>query len=158
LPIPPTKECGLLPPGIHEASMADVRERFAKDRNSHRGFLYDGLVKFINALVGLGHIEVVESILIDGSFVTDKHSPGDIDVVLEIKPDASVEKLTSLLHSLDRDSTKQKYGLEAFPYIPGMPRDIRSFFQYIREQEAVSRGIEWLQKEPQKGIVRVIYE
>jgi len=152
------QESGLLPPGIHEASMDEVRERFAHKPNSHRGFLFSGLVKFLNVLEGLGHISAVKSILIDGSFVTDKPAPGDIDIVLEIKPETTVEKLNSLFHLLDRESTKQQYGLEAFPYLPGMPNDIRGFFQYIREQEAVSRGIEWMQKKPQKGIIRIAYE
>ena len=64
----------VLPEGIHQATLAEVKMRFAN--NPKRRQLYWGFVTALNALKAAG----VKDIYLDGSFVTDKPIPGDFDV------------------------------------------------------------------------------
>ncbi len=64
----------ILPPGIHDASMPDVYDRFVY--NDRRKRLYEGLERGLDNLFASGCIQVY----LDGSYVTEKPLPGDYDL------------------------------------------------------------------------------
>ena len=68
------KKSGLLPTGTHPATWDELLERFGF--NEHRQKLLEGLSKGLNLLRQYGCTEVC----IDGSFVTNKPFPNDVDV------------------------------------------------------------------------------
>jgi len=71
----PDFDNGKLPKGIHLATLQEFIERFVK--GVKRKQLYQGLEKLIADLKSVG----CQIIYIDGSYVTSKIQPNDIDVV-----------------------------------------------------------------------------
>lgn len=65
---------GVLPAGVHQASLAEVRAAFAT--TPHRLSLYGGLVVALSDLGAIG----CRRVWLDGSYVTDKAVPGDYDL------------------------------------------------------------------------------
>jgi len=102
----------VLPPGVHHASLSEVRDFFAT--NPHRRKLFDGFVCAAKAL-SKGN---VQSIYLDGSFVTEKPMPSDYDGCWD---PAGVDPLLldPVLLNFDngRANQKAKYEGELFPSI-----------------------------------------
>ena len=71
--IPEFDAAGNLPPGIHEATLEEVRRRYAS--NLHRRRLFAGLERAINDLQAAG----CRRLYINGSFVTAIKTPHDFD-------------------------------------------------------------------------------
>lgn len=74
MPIPNLGLQGELPPGIYVATMQEVEDVFGSS-NGRRKLLMNGLKK-ASLLLKRGN---VSEIFIDGSFITDKEEPNDID-------------------------------------------------------------------------------
>jgi hypothetical protein len=68
------KKSGLLPAGTHFATWEELKDKFGF--NKHRLKLLEGLKQGLQVLIKYGCKEVY----VDGSFVTDKPLPNDIDV------------------------------------------------------------------------------
>lgn len=66
-----------LPPGIYPATIEEFEERFVI--NNQREMLYEGLKRLMEDLKAIG----CKTIYVDGSFVTMKIRPKDIDVCWE---------------------------------------------------------------------------
>lgn len=100
----------VLPPGIHEATLDDVAHSFAT--NATRRMLYDGLVKGCQVLKIAG----CSIVYLDGSYITEKLSPGDFDVCWD-PTGVDPTKLDPVLldFSNKRKNQKMKYGGEFFP-------------------------------------------
>jgi hypothetical protein len=72
--IPSLDQNGRLPPGKHQATLAEVEEIFVY--NAKRREIFEGLKKLIELLKSVNS----GTIYLDGSFVTAKARPSDIDV------------------------------------------------------------------------------
>lgn len=108
--IPEFEVSGNLPPGVYQASWAEVVGRFGF--NARRQRLLSGLLRAIKALKLAG----CRRMYLDGSFVTSKDNPGDFDACWDtLGVDAS--KLDPVLLTFDngRASQKAKYYGEMFP-------------------------------------------
>jgi hypothetical protein len=83
--IPDLDEQGLLPPGIHDCSLEEIPRRFGQAQwegrrhTRRRELLYGQLVAYLDALRGL---DFVDATVVDGSFVTAKADPGDVDILV----------------------------------------------------------------------------
>lgn len=77
--IPPFLENGLLPEGLHSSNPAEIEERFGR-ASSRRKELFERLMYFMDLARHCGATKM----LIDGSFVTSKPDPGDVDVVIRL--------------------------------------------------------------------------
>jgi hypothetical protein len=108
--IPPFDANGLLPPGIHWATMNEILQRFGT--NAHRLQLLAGFQIAVLALAAAG----CTALFLDGSFVTDKEFPEDYDVCWN-----AVGVIAALLDPVfldfdnQRAAQKLKYGGEFFP-------------------------------------------
>lgn len=81
--IPELDETGFLPPGVHEASLAEVHEAFGQFRGSDRRMrLYAALEAFAEEARGSG---LVAALIVNGSFTTGKPQPGDIDLIVVLR-------------------------------------------------------------------------
>lgn len=100
---------GLLPAGIHAATMADIHERFVEDapERTHRELLFNVFQTYMNLLQRFVHSGRV---WVDGGFGTQKSTaPHDVDVVvhpgdwraLEALPESSQTDLLGLLTHQD---------------------------------------------------------
>lgn len=72
--IPPFDETGKLPEGKHDCTLEELKSRFVY--NKKRAEIFDGLMKLIEVLKAVS----CGTIYVDGSFVTEKSRPGDVDV------------------------------------------------------------------------------
>jgi hypothetical protein len=74
----------VLPEGVHDCTLDEVAERFGHyGRTGQRFRLVQSLRAFIEAAARTG---MVAALVIDGSFVTAKDDPGDIDLIVVLKP------------------------------------------------------------------------
>jgi len=131
--IPTFKKSGLLPAGIHTASWEELEERFATNR--YRQKLFEGLKKGLKVLHDFGCHEVY----IDGSFVTDKTNPGDIDVCYNnmYMDLAGLKKECPEFFDSIKGNYRQrkKFGCEFYAY-NSFDTFIVDFFSFSRNGEA----------------------
>jgi uncharacterized protein DUF6932 len=100
---------GVLPPGIHWASLTEIGARFGQTH--HRAWLFDGVAQVAAALRRANCARMY----LDGSFVTEKIHPNDFDGCWDAS-NVSVALLDPLLLNFNngRAAQKQKYRGEMF--------------------------------------------
>ena len=129
--IPKFTPHGLLPRGIHSATLEEVRERFGG--NARREGLLTGLVEALSLLRAAG----CHRVYINGSFVTAKELPNDVDVCWDIDG-VNPEVLDPVFFDFGdgRAAQKARFGAEFFPaQVPeGLTgRAFLDFFQVDRQ-------------------------
>jgi hypothetical protein len=72
--IPIFNEYGVLPEGTYECTIEELKERFVT--NFKRKLIFEGFLKLIDKLKGIH----CKTIYVDGSYVTDKALPSDMDI------------------------------------------------------------------------------
>ncbi len=135
--IPPFTKTGLLPAGEHLATWDEIVAHYGT--NSHRLRLLAGLFEAIQAL----QTAQSEWILINGSFVTDKEYPNDIDACYDdqnLDYDL-LEQLEPSLLEFDnaRAAQKARFGCEFFParaVADSAGKTFQHFFQFDRYNQA----------------------
>jgi hypothetical protein len=151
--IPPFAKTGTLPQGEWECTVQELGVHFGF--NAKRKKLLLGLKRIIRVLKKSG----CSTIWVDGSFVTEKESPNDIDLLYdEAGLDWDVlSQLEPVLLDMSRSraAQKAKFGCEAFSAswiatIHGEP--FLSFFQHDRAGEP--KGIVRLNLKSKKGRVK----
>ncbi len=99
MPIPLLNASGFLPSGIFDCDLPEVRARFGSFQGSdHRSRLFLRLEELVTAMRRGG---LFKSLLLDGSFVTAKAAPNDIDLVAVLRPG----------HDFERDLPMSEYAL-----------------------------------------------
>jgi len=97
--IPPLNADGLLPAGIFDCSLDEMKARFGSFQESdRRPHLFQRLTELVATLQ---RSRLFEALLIDGSFVTAKPAPNDIDLVAVLRPG----------HDFERDLPMSEYAL-----------------------------------------------
>ena len=127
---------GYLPPGVHLALWCEVVPRFSG--NGHRSRLLAGLLAALQNLAGAG----CRSVLLDGSFVSQKDLPEDYDGAWDTVGVApSLLDPVLLDFSNGRAAMKSKYCGELFPATaiaaPGIL--YRDFF--MKDRNGVPKGV-----------------
>lgn len=69
---------GTLPAGIHDATWAEILERFAT--NARRRLLLDNFASIVGHLAAAG----CQTVYLGGSFITTKPDPGDLDMLWDV--------------------------------------------------------------------------
>ena len=88
--IPPL-EAGVLPEGIHECTFEELERAFGQFQRSDRRInLIAKLKAYLDEARNSG---LVIAAIIDGSFVTIKDEPEDIDLIVVLKPDVPWDSL-----------------------------------------------------------------
>lgn len=143
--IPALTDEGLLPPGIHEGTVEELREKLGWSQQRRR--LISGLERALELMRDCG----VERVYLDGSFVTDKDRPGDIDGCYDIAQGANPADLQSMYPifpptPLNRDRAKEEFGAEFFPAAAtegGSGQPFLDFFR--RDRKNRERGVVLIQ-------------
>ena len=147
MPIPQLQQNGLLPTGVHDCSLDDIRASFTW--NQHRQQLFDSFLIFLRAEI---RPSFPEPIYFDGSFITDKVSPDDTDVVLDLTNAPDDRKWRGLqLMKQHQTRIRLLYGVHFWVNLPG-DSDFAAFFQYVGVKTARAKG---LHPQQLKGILRV---
>ena len=108
--IPNFRRNGELPPGVHETTLEEIRERFGF--NALRRKLIEGLNAALQNLQMAG----VRRVYINGSFITNKAYPADIDGCWDADVQVDKAKLDPVFldFSSNRRKMKEKFGVDFF--------------------------------------------
>lgn len=138
MPIPKLNRHGFLPEGIHTCTLAEVRKRFGSFTTSdYRIQLCDKLFELI---ADAKATRLVVEVIINGSFVTNKPKPNDIDLILVLKEGVKFSTdVTSFRDyvalSKKRLAKKYQFDVIVVPIDSAAYNDAVSFFQRVRESE-----------------------
>ncbi len=141
--IPDLDDDGYLPEGIFECSLDELAERFGRARRSdHRPRL---LVKLLDYIRELRTTELAVALVVDGSFVTSKDEPNDIDCVLVLRADhdLSVNLRPFEYNVLSRRRVRKRYAFDVLVARENSPELLEyvEFFQQIRGETGRRKGI-----------------
>lgn len=121
--IPDYNNDGYLPPGIHPASLEEIAEHFGKESE-----LRQAQMESLRWLVDLARRAGAQRIVVNGSFVTDKLEPNDVDCVLLIGAD------------FPRDATAEEELLAGLPFINLELVDEEGFQHFTKKTFATDRN------------------
>ncbi len=131
--IPAFNASGFLPPGIHPATLAQIRDRFGGSSEIRRAQM-DSIGWLINLAVRAG----IERIILNGSFVTDIIEPNDVDCVLLVAHAASI------------NPAAEEELLQGLPFLDISLVGPRDFDYFVHRFFAVDRALRT------KGMIEVI--
>jgi hypothetical protein len=112
MPIPNLNEQGLLPPGIYDYSLEEIGERFGTFQSKNlRPRLYE---KLQASLQQVHSTNLVLAVVVNGSFVTSKVDPNDIDLILVLPSsyDLRAELAPMAYNVLSRRRVSRQYGFD----------------------------------------------
>lgn len=134
----------LLSPGVHALTISELHaiavEPFPSDLKRHT--LFAKLTKWANALQAVG---ISGTMWLDGSFLTQKTAPGDIDCVLWSPKLLASHSITSAMQSnvqylLDHSTAKAIYDLDLYIEFPADDEVVhkeaywKGFFGYCHDR------------------------
>jgi hypothetical protein len=122
--IPDCNDDGYLPAGIHPATLDEIAARFGRESE-----LRQAQMESLRWLVDLARRAGVRRIVVNGSFVTDKLEPNDVDCVLLIGPD------------LPHDAAAEADLLAGLPFINMELVDPEAFRQFTERTFATDRNL-----------------
>ena len=143
MPIPLLDEQGFLPVGVHDCTLDELKGRFGSFQISdRRPQLFARLEAFLSEAKAA---RLVVSVVVDGSFVTAKPDPNDIDLILVVAPDHSFAADLSPLEYgvLSKRRVQRRHGFDllvAHADSDEYRRYVR-FFQQIRFEPGRFKGI-----------------
>lgn len=143
MPIPCLEKSGLLPPGMHDCTLAEIKTRFGAFQTSdRRPLLFANLLRFVSEARASG---IVRNIIVNGSFVTAKDVPNDIDliVIVPFSHDFTSDLSAGAYNVLSKQRVRQRYG---FDLLVAREDSIESrrwieFFQQVRLEPGAQKGI-----------------
>ncbi|MEJ7873269.1 MAG: hypothetical protein WKF67_13505 [Rubrobacteraceae bacterium] len=139
--IPPFTDEGLLPPGVHQTGLEELKEKMGWSRK--RRELLEGLEEVLELMVSCG----VARVYLDGSFVTDKDRPNDIDGCYDLVEGVSAEDLKRLApifppSPFNRAEAKKRFGVDLFPAAATELGSGQPFLRFFRaDREGREQGV-----------------
>jgi hypothetical protein len=133
--IPQFTDEGLLSPGVYETDLEELKEKMGWSRK--RRELLEGLEEALELMASCGVVRVY----LDGSFVTEKDLPNDVDGSYDLAEGVSAEDLGRLApifppNPSNRTEAKRRFGVDFFPTAAtelGSGQPFLRFFQTDRE-------------------------
>ncbi len=122
--IPPLNDDGYLPPGIHAATLDEIAERFGKESEVRRAQMQS-----LRWLVSAARRAGVKRIIVNGSFVSDKYEPNDVDCVLLIEP------------GFPRDAAAEAELIAGLPFVNLELVDLQAFRHFTERTFATDRNL-----------------
>ncbi|MFH1918473.1 MAG: hypothetical protein ABIP48_01105 [Planctomycetota bacterium] len=131
--IPAFDDEGYLPPGIHLATVQEISARFGRESELRRVQMESLLW-----LVELARRAGAQRIVVNGSFVTDKLEPNDVDCVLLVG------------EGFPRDEAAEAELLSGLPFVNMELVDQEAFGQFTEKTFATDRDL------VRKGMIEVM--
>jgi hypothetical protein len=142
--LPEFNKNGFLPEGVWDCDFNEFAKRFAIFRRSERRLkLFENLEELLKETVSTGW---VQEIIIDGSYVTGKDEPGDIDLILVLFPEydeIAVPFWASRILNAGYLSRKYRFDVKIEPFGSIGYRKYIDFFQKVTDSDE------------RKGVVRL---
>ena len=138
---------GLLPPGVHDMSLEEVGTLFGSfQQNDQRPRLFAKLEELVLEAKVVGFVRFL---IIDGSFVTSKPAPGDIDLIIVVEPGILDQRewAPREYNLLSRNRLRRRYPFDFFvvPLVSTAYNHYLDFFSKVKNNPGEDR----------KGVVRV---
>ena len=143
MPIPPLDQNGFLPAGVHDCTLEEIKTRFGSFQRSDRR---PNLLQKLEALVAeMRSARFARCLLVDGSFVTAKPDPNDIDLVL-VLPFAHdlIADLTPAQYNLvSKRRVQKRFGFDIVAVRESNVEydEAAAFFEQVRHEPALRKGI-----------------
>ncbi|MCF7981166.1 MAG: hypothetical protein K9K86_04225 [Pseudomonadales bacterium] len=136
-------EQGLLDPGLHEFTLEEVGDTFGRARSSDkRPQLFAFLEKLYKHAISTG---IVSHIVVDGSFVTDKAIPGDIDLILVVDQEMleNPDLTPYQLNLLSRHRAKKLYPFDILVASEGSTeyQEYVRYYSQIKQDPSIEKGL-----------------
>lgn len=144
--IPDFNADGLLPSGIYDCSLSEAKDRFAF--NDTREAIWENLLLALEEMRIAGLSGIVH---LDGSYVTDKPIPGDVDLILDVRNETIQQQGLAVMFFYSKHNDLKANNVDWWPTLPAQ-NDFVSFFQYVGEKTAAAKH---LQPKDLKGILKV---
>lgn len=136
MPIPPLDNDGLLPVGVHLCTIEEVAATFGRFERSDRRIQLVGRLK--RYFAELQSVDLVKFLILDGSFVTSREEPGDIDILLALHSDADLSKDLPpyVLNAISKKSVSKRFGFDLLPASEGSDeyQKYLEFFSQVKGQ------------------------
>ncbi len=143
--IPARNDDGLLPPGIYDCGIVEIQQQFASSKHSAiRRKLFVRLREYVQRAE---RSEEIVELIVDGSFITDKEEPQDIDLLVATRSNKAV----NVLLPVDYNLVSRKRVAREFEFdVLAAPSGSRAFQIYVNwfRQVKGRPGLE-------KGLLRV---
>lgn len=135
--------------GVHDCDLNEIEAVLVY--NEQRRLVWRGFLAFIELVKPLQELNVI---YVDGGFVTDNAHPKDVDIIIEYPDSATRYRLAnSYLFLKDRKQVKDVYRVDVLEcFSNAAAPDMRDFFQLLRPEDALKRGLPAGSK---KGILRI---
>lgn len=159
MPIPQFDKRGLLPAGAHVCTLDEFKSWSGSIPNSkHRLMLVEKFERFLAEVVR--PIASGWPLVIDGSFVTDKERPNDIDFALDLRncQDDLLKAGAFFNIHVQNEANKERYSVDGYVMfkdllgVRGM-YDFESFFGYVGQKTGAIKNMDCHDK---KGTLRVV--
>jgi hypothetical protein len=141
--IPSLNELGYLPEGIHDCTLEELAERFGAFRGSdRRPQLCAKFKEFLQEAKASG---LFKAVVVDGSFVSARSDPNDVDLVLIVAEDHdfSVELPPVWYNLLTQRRVRKRFGFDIVVVRMGSENldNAIAFFQQIRQSPGLKKGV-----------------
>lgn len=148
----PELQDGVLPEGIHHCTLEEVKNTFGQFRRSdRRPQLTERLARYIQDARNSG---VVSAVLIDGSYVTAKEEPGDIDLIVALRPDFDLaEEMRPLEYNIQsKPMVRKLYGFDVLSAADDSEAYLRllDFFSCVKPNDPDQKT-----NQERKGLLRI---
>lgn len=137
--IPKFNSKGFLPKGIHDATLSEIKEQFCSFGDiEKRTKLLKSLSRYIEAVK---EHNVIFYICIDGSYVTEKECPGDLDVLIVYDIEYYNKKWSELIS--DKTAPFIFKGLQILPAVLESfgEDELLDFAQCVKDKPNLRKGI-----------------
>ena len=143
MPIPALNSDGLLPAGLFDCSLAEVSIRFGSFQGSDTRLRL--FARFQELVATMQQSALFEVLLLDGSFVTAKPAPNDIDLVAVLRPGHDFERdLPMSEYALvSRTMLRRRFGFDIViaERDSHLYRSYVEFFSRVREHPEARKGL-----------------
>jgi hypothetical protein len=148
----PELQDGVLPVGLHLCTLEEVKAAFGQFRRSdRRPQLTERLARFIQDARNSG---VVSALVINGSYITAKEEPGDIDLIVALRPefDLTTEMRPLEYNIQSKTMVRKLYGFDVLPAVDGSETYQRflDFFSRVKLNDPDQKT-----SQERKGVLRI---
>ena len=134
--IPAFTSNGLLPAGVHVCNLADIPAIFCG--NLHRTDLFTNLQL---CLADMKAAQLSGKVVINGSFVTDKEIPNDVELTLDARATSDQDKFRAFMYFQQKHGyAKAAWKVDWYPTLDA-GNNFVTFFQYVGVKSAVIKNI-----------------
>lgn len=141
--IPALDTNGLLPVGVFDCTLSEVRARFGTFQQSdRRPRLFAQLEELVRAIQSSG---LFDFLILDGSFITARPAPRDIDLIAALKPGHDFERDLPISEYalVSRSLLRRRFGFDVMVAERESPlyKTYVEFFSRVREFPELRKGL-----------------